>query len=79
MRLTEIALYVAPFLLFAIWRLGAARGVPSLAALTIAAGAVLVMIGVLIWFSRNRALPPDSVYVPAQLQNGHVVPGHAAR
>jgi hypothetical protein len=79
MRLAEFALYVAPFLLFAVWRLAAARGIPSSAALALAAGALLVMMGVLVLISRNRALPPGSEYVPAQLQSGRIIPGHGAR
>jgi hypothetical protein len=39
------------------------------------AGAVLVL-GVLIAFVHFDAEPPGGVYVPAQLENGKIVPGH---
>ncbi len=79
LRLTELALLLSPFLLFGVWRLAAAYNVPSAATLTVAAGAVLLMLGALLWFSRESALPPGSLYVPAQLRDGRIVPGHAAR
>ncbi len=77
LRLSEIALFAAPFLLFGVWRLAAVYGFPSAAAVVVAAGALLVMLGALIWFGEERALPPGAAYVPARLENGRIVPGHA--
>ena len=33
--------------------------------------------GVLVWLSRDEALPPGVGYQPARLQDGKVVSGHA--
>ncbi len=79
LRLSELALFVSPFLLFGVWRLAAAYGVPSATAVVVAAGALLVMLGVLVWFGEERALPPGAAYVPAHVENGRIVPGHAGR
>jgi hypothetical protein len=78
LRLSELALLVSPFLLFGVWRLAAAYGLPSTTAVAVAAGALLVMLGALLWFGEERALPPGAAYVPARLENGHIVPGHGA-
>jgi hypothetical protein len=77
LRLSELALFASPFLLFGVWRLAAAYGFPSMTAVLVAAGALLVMLGVLTWFGQERALTPGTAYVPARLENGRIVPGHA--
>jgi hypothetical protein len=79
LRLTEIAMFVSPFLLFGVWRLAVARGIPSTATVVAAAGVLVVIFGVLLWFSQEGALRKDASYVPAQLEDGRIVPGHAAR
>jgi Family of unknown function (DUF6111) len=79
LRLTEIAMFVSPFLLFGAWRFAVARGIPSTAMVAVAAGVLMVMFGVLLWFSQEGALRRDVSYVPAQLQDGRIVPGHGAR
>jgi hypothetical protein len=43
-----------------------------------AACAVIVMTAMLVWLSQQRAIVPGAAYVPAQLQDGRIVPGHAA-
>jgi membrane-associated phospholipid phosphatase len=77
LRLSELALFVSPFLLFGVWRLAAAYGFPSGTAVVLAAGALLVMLGMLMWVGEERALPPGAAYVPARLEHGRIVPGHA--
>jgi hypothetical protein len=77
LRLSEFALFVSPFLLFGVWRLAAAYGFPSATAVVLAAGALLVMLAALMWIGEERALPPGAGYVPARLENGRIVPGHA--
>jgi Family of unknown function (DUF6111) len=79
LRLTEIAMFVSPFLLFGMWRCAVARGIPSTAAVAVAAGALVVVFGVLLWFSQEGALQGDASYVPAQLRGGRIVPGHGLR
>ena len=77
LRLSELALFVSPFLLFGVWRLAAVYGFPSGTAVVLAAGALLVMVAALMWFGEERALPPGAAYVPARLEHGRIVPGHA--
>ena len=78
LRLLEIVLFLAPFVAFAAWRLLAPASGPSVWVLIAAAGALILLAGGLIWFSREAALPPGAGYVPAQLQNGQIVQGHGA-
>jgi hypothetical protein len=77
LRLVEMALFVAPFAVFAVWRLVAVDG-PSTRVLLTAACVLAALAGALIWLSQDEALPPGSTYVPARLQDGKVVAGHAA-
>ncbi|HSU05575.1 MAG TPA: DUF6111 family protein [Acetobacteraceae bacterium] len=78
LRLSELALFLSPFLLFAAWRFALARGLRSGPVVATAAGALVLMIGVLMWFAADRALPRNGAYVPARLEDGRIVPGHAA-
>lgn len=78
MRLTELLLFLTPFALFLVWRLTANTGGPPRALLMGAAGALAILAVALAWFSQHNALPPNASYVPAEVQNGRIVPGHAA-
>jgi Family of unknown function (DUF6111) len=78
LRLIELALLLAPFLAYAAWRLLAADGEPSLAAVAAAVLGLLVLAGGLIWFGVDQALGPGQTYVPAHWERGQIVPGHAA-
>jgi peptidoglycan/LPS O-acetylase OafA/YrhL len=78
LRLAELALFLAPFVLFFIWRLTAIEGGPSVRAIAIAACALALLAGVLIWLSQEDALQPGATYEPARLQGGKIVSGHAA-
>ena len=78
LRLVELALFLAPFAVFIVWRAVGKGSSPSLA-LVVSAGCVLLALaGALVWLSEDRALPPDAAYAPARLENGHIVAGHAA-
>jgi uncharacterized protein DUF6111 len=78
LRLVELALFLAPFALFAAWRFMALEGGPP-AKLVIGAACVLVLLAcVLIWLSQDEALPPGADYQPARLEDGRVVSGHPA-
>ncbi len=77
LRLTELALLLVPFAAFAFWRL-AGGGVPSAGLLGGAAAAMLLLAAALIWFANHETLGPGQRYVPAHVENGQVLPGHAA-
>jgi len=78
MRLVEIALFLAPFAIFAAWRLMIPLAVPSSRIVAASAALVALLLGALLWFHQEGALPPGAAYVPATLQDGRVVPAHGA-
>jgi hypothetical protein len=78
LRIAALALFLAPFAAYLIWHLTAARGGPSSAALAISACGLVVLAVALVWFAMRERLGPGEVYVPAQLEDGRIVPGHAA-
>jgi hypothetical protein len=78
LRLAELALFLAPFVLFLVWRFTAIEAGPSVRVVAIAACALALLAGVLIWLSQDDALPPGATYEPARLQDGRIVSGHAA-
>ena len=77
LRFAELALFVAPFVFFVAWRLLAGGGTPSRKLVLSLTCVVMALAGALYWFSRREAIAPGMKYVPAQLEDGHVVPGHA--
>jgi len=78
LRLLEVALFLVPFVAFgAWWWLAAGRG-PSTALVGAAVVAVAVIAAALVWFAAHDTLGPGEAYVPARLQGGEIVPGHAA-
>lgn len=78
MRFVEITLFLAPFVLFAVWRMTTPTGGPSLRVVAASAALLALLLAALLWFHQEGALPPGTAYVPAQQQNGHIVPGHGA-
>jgi Family of unknown function (DUF6111) len=78
---TEIVLFVAPFVLYAVFLWATKAGVmdleswpiPRIAWLTIAA--LLLVVGSFIYFAHFTGSPPGSNYVPAHMENGKFVPG----
>ena len=70
-------LFLAPFAAIIAWRLTLGSGGPPRALLIGAACALAVLAAMLVWLSRERALPPGTTYVPAEVHDGRIVPGHA--
>ena len=74
LRLTEMLLFLAPFGLFALWWFAGRRlGIVAWPALVVA----IVLGGMLVAFGLRRAMPPAARYVPAHLEGGRIVDGHA--
>jgi hypothetical protein len=79
--ITEIVLFLAPFVLYAVFLWATKAGVMDieswplsrLAWLTIAA--LLLVVGSFIYFAQFSGAPPGSTYVPAHIENGKFVPG----
>ena len=78
LRLLEITLFLAPIAAFAAWRVLSPASGPSNRTLAIAAGVLIVLATGLVIYSRREALPPGTRYVPAQFQDGRLIPSHAA-
>jgi hypothetical protein len=78
LRLVELALFLAPFVVFAVWRFAAMEGGPSVRVVVGAACVLALLAGSLIWLSRDDALPPGVSYEPARLEDGKVISGRAA-
>ena len=78
MRFAEIALLLLPFAVFVAWRvLAPAAGPPRVLVIGVT-GAVAVIVVLLLVFWYEEAEPPGAGYVPAQLENGRVLPSRVA-
>jgi Family of unknown function (DUF6111) len=78
MRLIEILLFVSPFAAFAVLRLVLPeRGLPAWVLPTFGA-AVVAMVALLLVLWGFDAGDGNQAYVPARIEGGHVIPGHAA-
>jgi hypothetical protein len=79
LRASELVLFLAPFvgfaILYAVFFRG--RGV-SLQALLLALTAVAGLGAYLAWLGTSQRLDRDERYVPARLHNGDIVQGHGA-
>ena len=79
--LTEIGLFLTPFVFYAAFLLATRAGVlhpkawtmQRLAALVIVA--LALMIGSFVVLAKFSGAPPGSTYVPAHIENGKFVPG----
>ena len=78
---TEIALFVTPFVLYAVFLLATKAGVmdaeswPISRLAWLAIAALLLVVGSFIYFAQFTGAPPGSTYVPAHIENGKFVPG----
>lgn len=81
---TEIALFLIPFVVYALFLVATRKGVldpaswpaARLAGLVIVA--LILMIGSFAWFVSSDRAPPSSVYIPAHIdESGNFVPGQA--
>ena len=80
---TEIALFAAPFVLYAVFLWATKAGVMDLeswplsriAWLSIAA--LVLVVGSFVYFANFSGAPPGSTYVQAHIENGKFVPGQA--
>jgi hypothetical protein len=76
LRLVELALFLAPFVIFFVWRIVSTGGGPSARFVLVTACVLIVLVATLIWLRRYEALPPGTAYAPATLQDGQIVSGH---
>ncbi len=79
-RLVEGALFLVPLGAYLLWRVTVRRGLPGPSRQTlivILAGLVVLGAG-LVWTSFRERHSGSSHYIPAQLQDGRIIPGHGA-
>ncbi len=77
MRFVEITLFLSPFIVFAAWRMTTpVSGAPSPRIIAASVALLVLLLAGLLWFHREGALPPNTVYVPPSLQDGRIVPAH---
>ena len=73
-RILEIALFLAPFALFAAWRLWAPDTEIGPKHLSIAGIVLALCLAGLIWGRMQDAEPPEAEYVPAHLRGRTIEP-----
>ena len=78
LRLVDIALWGMPVALIVLWLVLAFSGGPSRLTLAVAAAGLLLGVGVLYWTAEQDHLTRHDRYVPARVEDGRVVGGHAA-
>jgi heme/copper-type cytochrome/quinol oxidase subunit 3 len=77
-RLAELLLFVAPIAAYALWRITIRRGMPgpSRSSLMIILAGLLLFGAGLAYFGVHERDPAGTHYVPAELRDGRIVPGH---
>ena len=80
---TEIALFLAPFVIYAIYLVATKAALMTMASwppkvlASLAIVALVLMIGSFVYLSHFSGAPPGSTYVPAHVdESGNFVPGH---
>ena len=82
---TELALFLAPFVIYAIYLIATKAALLTLASwppkvlASLGIVALVLMIGSFIYLSHFSGAPPGSVYVPAHVEDGTFVPGRVVR
>jgi hypothetical protein len=78
---TEIALFLTPFALYAVFLAATRTGVLDASAWTLSRvswlliAALSLMVGSFVVLAQFGGAPPGSTYVPAHFENGKFVPG----
>ena len=82
---TELALFLAPFVVYAIFLVATKAALLDLASwppkrlAALAICALILMIGSFIYLAHFSGAPPGSTYEPAHVENGKFVPGRVVR
>jgi hypothetical protein len=75
--LVETSLFLVPIVLYAVWRINAAQGGPSVRSLIAGALAVAVLAVTLFFFVRDNRIDPSAKYIPPAMQDGRLIPAQA--
>jgi hypothetical protein len=82
---TEIALFLAPFVVYAIYLVATKAALltmtswPPKVLASLAIAALMLMIGSFIYLSHFSGSAPGSTYEPAHVEDGRFVPGRVVR
>lgn len=76
LRVTEIALFLAPFGLFLLWRVLAPKIRPAI--LWVGIVMIVALAGSAIFYGLRERMDPHARYLPAHMEDGRIVPGRAA-
>jgi hypothetical protein len=78
---TELALFVTPFVLYAVFLWATKAGVlhpdswPASRIVSLAIVALMLVVGSFLYFSHYSGAAPGSRYIPAHIEDGKFVPG----
>lgn len=79
--LTELALFLTPFVVYALFLLATRSGVldrgswPASRLIWLTIVAMLLMLGSFVFLAEFSGAPPGSTYAPAHMEDGKLVPG----
>ena len=79
--LTELAIFLIPFVAYAIFLIATRAGVftssswPAHLIAKLVLGSLLLVIISFVLLAHFSGAPPDSTYVPAHIENGKLIPG----
>jgi hypothetical protein len=79
LRVVEVALFLAPFVMFFVWRMLLPSGGPSRTVVMAAVGVLVLLLASLIILRGEEAEPADTTYVPSQMKDGRILPPAAQR
>lgn len=76
-RFAELGMFLAPLAALVLWRVSVARGMngPPPRQLALILGGLVILEAVLVTVAVRDRLPPGH-YVPAEVRDGRIVPGH---
>lgn len=83
--LIEVALFLTPFILYAIFLFATRAGVlhpeswPLRTLILLSAAALALLIGSSVFLAQRSGAPAGSEYVPPHMENGKLVPGQIKR
>ena len=79
--LTELAIFLIPFVAYAIFLIATRAGVfassswPAHLIAKLVLGSLLLVIISFVLLAHFSGAPPDSTYIPAHIENGKLIPG----
>jgi hypothetical protein len=79
--LTEIGIFLIPFAVYALFLVATRTGVfnqsswPAALVAKLVLGSLLLVIISFLFLAEFSGAPPDSIYSPAHMEDGHLVPG----